>query len=345
MKIINGTDEIISAEPTAVAIGKFDGVHRGHKALLQELMRQKKNGLLATVLTFDPSPEAYFARRQKETAENVSCAAHEEDGCQHRRDEYRELMTLQEKRAMLERMGIDLLVELPMNEVTAAMEPEVFVRRILAKGLKARFIAAGPDLSFGDRGRGNFELLDRLSDELGYETKRIDKIQYGEVDISSSLIRSLVTEGQMEEATACLGHPYPISGRVQHGQELGRTIGIPTVNLIPEEDKLLPPFGVYYSNVRVYWNGAGDPSSRVFHGMTNVGVKPTVTGDGEGERKVTVETHLFDYSGDLYGQEIDVSLLSMRRPEKRFGSVLELKAAMQEDIAAGRAYFDAIARA
>ena len=329
MRIIKGTDEIISAEPTAVAIGKFDGVHRGHKALLQELMRQKRNGLLATVLTFDPSPEVYFARRKKETAGN----------------EYRELMTLQEKRSMLERMGIDLLVELPMNEVTAATEPEVFVRKILAKGLKARFIAAGPDLSFGDRGRGNFELLDRLSDELGYETKRIDKIQYGEVDISSSLIRSLVAEGQMEEATACLGHPYPISGRVQHGQELGRTIGIPTVNLIPEEDKLLPPFGVYYSTVRVYWNGAGDPSSRVFHGMTNVGVKPTVTGDGEGERKVTVETHLFDYSGDLYGQEIDVSLLSMRRPEKRFGSVQELKAAMQEDIAAGRAYFDAIARA
>ena len=303
MQIISGTTQFRIEEPTAVAIGKFDGLHQGHRKLLNEIIAQKEDGLKAAVFTFDPSPEIFFGMNPS-----------------------RELSTNSEKRQLFEEIGIDILVEFPFNKETAAISPENFVIDILRGRMNAAFVAAGTDLSFGAMGKGNFELMSSLARHLGFEARKIDKIERNRKIISSTLIRELVEQGEMEEAAACLGEPYRITGKIVHGRALGRRIGIPTLNQIPPADKLLPPFGVYYSEVKA--------DGRVFKGMTNIGIKPTVTD----EHRTTVETYLYHFSGDLYGEYADVKLLTFRRPEKRFADIKELQRTMQEDIRAGEIY-------
>ena len=302
MRIVTNLDQFHTRSRAAVAIGKFDGVHLGHRRLLREVLQRKEQGLRACVLTFDPLPEVFFG-----TGEGT-------------------LSTREEKRRLFDSIGIDLLVELPFNQRTASTDPEVFVEDILCGKLHAGVVVAGPDLSFGDRGRGNFDLLREMAPAYGFTAVEIEKEMHGAEPISSTLIRSLVREGRMEEAAVCLGEPYRILGTVLHGNAVGRTIGIPTVNQIPESDKLLPPRGVYYSLAEV--------DGRQYPGMTNIGVKPTVTDSGA----MAVETHLYDYTGDLYGRVLSVSLLTYRRPEMRFSGVEELRAAMEADLAAGREY-------
>ncbi len=301
MQIITDLTQFHTDRKTAVTIGKFDGLHRGHKRLLQEILQA--GDLVPCVVTFDPLPEVYF-------------------GCL----EGGLLSTREEKRRAFDKMGIELLVELPFGKEIAGMEPEYFVTHILQGKLHAGLVAAGPDLSYGDKGRGDFGLLRRMSECCGFVTCEIGKEEYKGREISSTLVRSLVREGQMEEAKECLGAPYQILGTVLHGNALGRTIGIPTVNQIPESDKLLPPRGVYYSTVTL--------DGKEYPGMTNIGSKPTVSSSGA----VTVETHLYDYEGDLYGRVITTSLLNYRRGEHKFSGVQELEETMQKDLAAGREY-------
>ncbi len=303
MEIISGTTDFQCEEGTAIAIGKFDGLHLGHRRLLQEIVAQKEKGLKSAIFTFEPLPEVFFGMKVSQ-----------------------ELSTKEEKRKMFEEIGIDLLVEFPFNRETAATPPKEFIKDILCRKLNAKFVAAGPDLSFGDHGRGNFDLLRAMGPACGYETKMIQKVELGGKVISSTLIRGLVQEGKMEEVTACLGSPYYIQGTIVHGRALGRTIGIPTLNQIPQEDKLLPPFGVYYSIVEI--DGVR------YCGMTNIGMKPTVSD----EHKPTVETYLYGFSGDLYGEMAAVYLLTYRRPEQKFSGIEELKATMQADIDAGIQY-------
>ena len=190
---------------------------------------------------------------------------------------------------------------------TADTDPAAFAENVLARQLSVRFIAAGPDLSFGAGGRGSFELLESMAGSLAFETQRVDKVQWDGAPISSTRIRGLVEEARMEEAAEMMGRAYLIRGRVEHGRQLGRTIGIPTANLIPPAEKILPPNGVYYSIVTL--------DGVTYDAMTNIGVKPTVSD----EAKVTAETYLYGFDGDLYGQEASVSLLSFRRPERASG--------------------------
>ena len=303
MQIISGTTQFKIPDGTAVAIGKFDGLHLGHRKLLDMILRQKEDGLKAAVFTFDPSPEVFFGMNPA-----------------------RELSTNREKRELFREIGIDILVEFPFNKETAAISPEDFVIDILVNRMNAKYVAAGTDLSFGAKGKGNFAMLSSLARHLGFETCKIDKIERNGKVISSTLIRGLVEEGNMEEAAACLGAPYKITGKIVHGKALGRRIGIPTLNQMPPSDKLLPPFGVYYSEVKT--------EGGIYKGITNIGIKPTVTN----ENRVTVETSLYDFSGDLYGETAEVSLLTFRRPEMRFSGIAELKKTMEKDIRAGEIY-------
>lgn len=301
MEIIADTTQIQLAQETAVAIGKFDGIHIGHRRLLEEILARKKSGLTACVFTFDPPPAVLFGYS---------------DG--------KELTTKQEKRLLFGRMGVDILVEFPMNRETAAMAPEVFARDVLAGQLQVRFLAAGTDLSFGAKGAGNAGLLRRMGPELGFEVKTIDKVCMEGEEVSSTLVRREVEEGDMERAQRLLGMPYMIAGEVVRGNQVGRTLGFPTVNILPGEEKLLPPNGVYFSQVR-----CGD---RVYRAISNVGYKPTVT-----DRKVMgVESYLYDFEGDMYGKHVEVYLHKFRRPERRFDSLEALREQLQEDIAAGR---------
>lgn len=302
MQIIEQTTIFRLPGKSAVAIGKFDGVHLGHQALLHKITEQKEKGLLATVFTFDTSASAFFG------------------------GEVKELTTRDEKRRIFEKMGVDILIEFPLNATTAATEPEDFVSGFLVQQMQAAYICAGPDLSFGKNGAGNYELLARFAGTYGYQVELIHKVMVGQKEVSSSRVREAVRQGQMEAASRMLGAPYRVTGQVEHGRRLGRTIGMPTANLIPDEDKLLPPNGVYYSRVML--------GSRIYKGISNVGCKPTVSD----ERKMGVETYLYGFTGDIYGQDISVELLAFRRPEMKFDSVESLKAQMMRDIAAGEGW-------
>ena len=303
MDIVTGTLDFELNRETAVAIGKFDGLHLGHQSLLQEILKKKEAGLAACVFTFDPSPAVFFGFA---------------DG--------KELTTKEEKRRLLQKLGVDILVEFPMTRESAAMEPRAFIEEILVKKMHMRFLAAGVDVSFGNRGAGNAELLQSCAGICRYELKTIEKVKLGETEISSTLVRRQVESGNMAYVQELLGMPYTVSGIVQHGKALGRKLGMPTVNLLPEADKLLPPKGVYYS--QVIYNG------RRYAAISNIGCKPTVSS----EEIIGVESYLYDFAETIYGECIEVELLDFKRPEMRFNSVEELKEQMKRDILQGNDY-------
>lgn len=302
MRLIQGTTEFMLEDSCAVAIGKFDGIHRGHQRLLENILKKKEEGLSAAVFTFDPPPAVFFGRAES-----------------------RGLTTREEKRRIFQRLGIDVLIEFPLTEETAAMSPERFIEEILVKKMHAAYVAAGADVTFGDKGKGDRRLLLSFGEKLGFAVEIIDKIcEETGIEISSSLIRRELEKGNMERVTELIGFPYSVSGKVVHGKRLGRELGMPTVNLLPPADKLLPPRGVYFSNVSY--------GGRHYKSISNIGCKPTVSN----ERIMGVETYLYDFSEDIYGKEITVNLLGFKRPEMKFASLSQLREQMQRDIAEGR---------
>ena len=303
MKIINNTTEFYIEEATAVAIGKFDGFHCGHQTLLQRMQEQKKKGLATVIFTFVPSPAAYFSK-----------------------DIMKELTTIDEKRKIFEKAGIDYLIEYPFVQETADMEPETYVKEVLVEKIHAKCIVAGEDVSFGHRGAGNYQLLEEKANDFGYDVVIIDKVQYEGREVSSTYVREEVAKGNMELVHQLLGIPYHVGGTIVHGRKLGRTLGMPTVNQIPPKEKLLPPNGVYYSYVML--------GNRKIPSISNIGTKPTVKDD----IVMGVETYIYEFDEEVYGEELEVYLLSFKRPEMRFDSVDDLKAQMTKDISAGKKY-------
>jgi len=285
--------------PTAIAIGKFDGIHLGHQKLLATLFKQKQNGLKTVVVTFDPPPEVFFLK-----AEN------------------KQLLTKDEKEELLKEMGVDSIFYYSMNEVNAAMSAEGFIEEVLLKKLNMAYICAGQDLRFGAGGSGNGDLLLDIAKKRGFEAQIIDKIYFEGREISSTFVREAVESGNLGLVYDLLGRSYIFSGKVSEGRKLGRTLGFPTANLAITETKILPPNGVYLSLVST-------PNGE-FRGISNVGVKPTI----DGERRPNVETYIYDFTDDLYGELIKVKLLEFMRPEKKFASVAELKAQVDSDIEA-----------
>lgn len=303
MKIIKDTTEFYIEEPTAVAIGKFDGFHCGHQKLLAKMQEQKEKGLATVVFTFAPSPAAYFSK-----------------------ESLKELTTIEEKRSIFEKAGIDYLIEYPFNQEIADMEPEIYIREVLVERIHAKCIVAGEDVSFGRRGAGNYHLLLEKAKDYHYDVVIIEKVQYEGREVSSTFVREEVAKGNMELVHQLLGIPYHVGGKIVHGKKLGRTLGMPTINQIPRDTKLLPPKGVYYSYVMY-----GD---RKLPSITNIGVKPTVTD----KMVMGVETFIYDFNEDVYGKELEVYLLYFKRSEMRFDSVDALMKQMSEDIEEGRKY-------
>ncbi len=299
-----------------VAIGKFDGVHLGHQKLLKQMCDWKKQGLTAVVFTFDKSPASVFAPGTQ-TAE---------------------LTTLSEKRALMAKLGADVLVEFPMTVQTAATPADVFVRDVLSRQLNAAVIVAGEDVSFGHKGLGNRHLLDELAQPLGYQVEIVDKLSASEVlpqyekrvAVSSTLVRELLEAGNMEEVTALCGRPYSVGGPVIHGKHMGGPVlHMPTINVAWPAGKLTPPFGVYYSQTVL--------DGKRYASITNVGCKPTVTE----EKNVLAETYLYEYEGDAYGEETQVFFYEYKRPERKFDGLETLREQMQRDIAQGREWWKA----
>ncbi len=305
MIIINDIGKLNIAEETAVAIGKFDGIHLGHMKIFQELKKAKEKGLKTVVFSFTPSPSVFFGLT--------------DDRC---------LMTDHEKQYFMEKMDIDYLIQYPFNRESSQMAAEDFIKIVLVNGLNMRFIVAGSDVSFGYKGAGDINLLQHYSAEYNYETVLIDKYKIDDVVVSSSLVRGLLTDNRIEEMITYLGHGYYISGEIKKGNSIGNTIGFPTINFIPEENKLLPCNGVYFS--RIYLGNI------VKNGITNIGCKPTVSD----EKKITVETFIFDFNRDVYGQYAVVELLHFVRAEKKFDNIDSLKKAIEQDRENAAVYFE-----
>lgn len=293
--------------PSVLSLGKFDGLHRGHE-LLMSYMQQKKQqeqGLKAVVFTFDIPP--------RERVQDIQSQV---------------LTTGAEKERLFRDAGIDYVIECPFTKQIMCMEPETFIHEIVT-ACHVKYMVVGTDFRFGHRRRGDYRMLKEFAAQYGYEVKVVDKIQEDNRDISSTFVREELMAGNIEKANELLGYPFFVEGCVVHGRQMGkRVLNIPTINLLPPEDKLLPPFGVYISETE--WNGRNYP------GITNVGRKPTV----EGENPIGVETHLFDVSEDLYGEKVRVSFLKHVRPEQRFPSLEALKEQMRHDIEYAKVYFN-----
>lgn len=308
MQIIQDLDSFTIEGTGAIAIGKFDGIHIGHQALLEKILEKKQDGMLAVVFTFSPSPEEFFRGMTLPVID-----------------------TIEEKRENFRKMGIDLLIEYPLTKKSASISPEDFMQIILWDKLHAGYVVSGMDLSFGDKGRGNAQMLSSFAKEHSFVYEEIDKVcvdaEGGIQEVSSTAVRDAIVKGDMELVMKMLGRAYRIGGEVVHGRALGRTIQVPTVNIVPQKQKLLPPKGVYATVS--YFDG------RQILGVTNIGCKPTVSD----EEQMGVETHLFDFDEEIYGEQIVTWLLHYIRPEIKFDSLEALTSQLKQDEISGRAYF------
>lgn len=286
---------------SAITLGKFDGLHLGHQFLMEQVMNFKKQGLTSVMFSFYVSPGSLFSDKGLIYSE-------------------------EEKLYKLQKSGIDVLISYPFTKETCNMEPEAFIREILVEKLDAKIIVVGTDYRFGYQRKGDVALLSKYEKTYGYKVIVCNKLQWNDTTISSSVIRDYLKEGNMEVVNTMLGQPYSIIGEVLHGRKIGRTIGMPTTNLLPAPNKLLPPNGVYVSKTYI--------EDKCYPGVTNIGFKPTVGA----EKRKGVETYLFDMKRDLYGKKIEVELYHHLRPELKFDSLDKLKIQMKQDIAMAKQY-------
>ena len=307
MKLIRGLHNLSesSLSQSAVTIGAFDGVHRGHQEVLAHLKREADaRSLATTVITFEPLPgEFLFPDRAPPR-----------------------LMTFREKFTALADQGIDNLLCLRFNDRLRTMSPRAFVEDIFVKGLNARYIAFGDDFRFGKDRAGDLDFTQSLAQEFDYEVVPTSTFDMAGERVSSTRIRTTLLDADFSKAADLLGKPFKLSGKVLKGKQLGRTIGSPTANIALKRVKS-PLHGVYA--VRV--SGGGLSSAA---GVANVGVRPTVN-DGT---LANLEVHLFDFDGDLYGERLSVEFMTKLRDEKKFESLDALKAAIAADQQAARAW-------
>lgn len=301
MNYVTGTTKFHIRGPSAVSLGKFDGLHRGHQKLIGRVLSKRQQGLTSVIFTFEKNPTRMLSGL---SGQNI--------------------MTNEERRRLLEYGGVDELLECPFIPELSHMEPEDFVREVLAAQLHAAFVAVGEDFRFGFQRKGDAEKLKELGARYGFYVEVVEKEKSHGRDISSTYVREALHEGNIPLANELLGYRYFVSGEVLHGRQIGMTLGLPTTNLLPPEEKLLPPNGVYLTKTVL--------DEEDYYGITNIGYKPTVGG----ESKKGVETYLFDYNGDLYGRYLTVEFLEYERPEQKFKSLEELKARILSDVHWGK---------
>lgn len=282
---------------SAVSLGKFDGLHLGHQLLIDKTISLKQEGYTSVVFSFLYNPRNLFSDVDMKI-----------------------IYTEEEKTRKLMERGLDVFISFPFSKETANMEPAQFVKEVLIDRIDAKVIVVGSDYCFGHNREGNVDMLKELSKQYGYELIVYDKLKLDKTIVSSSFIREELEKGNIQIVNQMLGSPYSIIGEVMHGRKIGRTLGMPTTNLIPDDIKLLPPNGVYASKVII--DGKSHDS------VTSIGFKPSV---GR-ESKKGVETFIFDFEDDLYGKIIDVRLYGFEREEVKFNSLEELSTQMHKDI-------------
>lgn len=294
----------------AVALGYFDGVHQGHRAILDTLRdAAQKQNIPAMVHTFTSLPKSKSADIQEKTGSLLT--------------------TLPEKCGLFARLGMDETALFPFSGAVSSMRAMDFLQNILIEMLHAKVIVAGEDYHFGRNREGNMELLSLWGQENGVKVYSVLPVLYKDQVISSTWIRESVRNGRISLANSLLGYPISYEGFIQQGKHLGRTLGFPTANLIPEEGKVIPAYGVYASIL--YTKDAFYPS------ITSIGLRPTVNST---DMAPLIETMMYDHSMNLYGEKVRVFLLSFVRPEYRFADIHALKEQVHKDMAEVRHYHD-----
>jgi riboflavin kinase / FMN adenylyltransferase len=289
--------------PTAIALGNFDGIHRGHLEVIRPVL-EDNSGAYKTVVSFDPHPQQYFTGQQRQL-----------------------LTPHQEREIILEQLGIQQLILLPFDRDLVKLSPQEFVDRIVDRQLQAKFISVGEDFRFGNQRAGSASDLVTLTAELGIPTRIAGLETNGDSRISSSRIRAALLAADLTLTQALLGRYYSIVGTVVNGQEIGRSIGFPTANLKYPAEKFLPRQGVYCVRVDT-------PDASQLPGVMNIGKRPTVDGID-----TTVEVHLLDWEGNLYDQQLIVYLHHFIRSEQKFPSLVALTEQIQADCDTARGFF------
>jgi riboflavin kinase / FMN adenylyltransferase len=299
------------ARPTSwmqpvLALGNFDGVHRGHRKILDRVRRVAgEHGATSVVMTFDPHPSRVV---RPDKAPPL-------------------VMTTAQKLEALAAAGLHGAAIVRFTPAFSQWDPETFVRTVLVDWLRVAEVWVGANFLFGHDRTGNFSMLRMLGARYGFKAEKIDPVRYKEFVVSSTRIRRLISEGRVDEAAALLGHEYYLDGTVVQGERRGTRIGFPTANLCTDNE-LLPPYGVYATTTKI--------GGIVRASITNIGVRPTIDAGG----RVTIETHLFDFDKDLYGSSIRVGFVQRLRDERAFESVELLKAQIGADCARARSLFD-----
>lgn len=312
MKVYRDFEEVGNIPNAVLTIGTFDGVHVGHQKIIQRVNAEaeKINGE-SVLFTFFPHPRMVIS------PDNHGLKL---------------IQTQEEKIDNLERLGLDHLIIFPFTKEFSNLSAEDFVRKFLVEKLKVKTIVVGYDHQFGKNREGTLKHLQQLSETLPFTVIEIPAHEIDEVNVSSTKIRQAIETGDIETANTYLKEPFELSGKVVEGKQLGRTIGFPTANIEIEDPlKIIPAIGVYAVKVKT-------EDGRTFNGMMNIGTRPTVTD----ELEVKLEVFILDFSGNLYGQRITVSLLQRIRGEHRFQSVDILRTQLQEDEKTVRSIFNTV---
>jgi len=302
MQHVNSLDNV-QLDNSWLAIGTFDGVHLGHQAILRELITgAHAEHVPAVVLTFDPHPVAVL--RPDKAPPTLTDA--------------------EERAALFEQLGVDIVITHPFNQEVAALPARTFLTR-LKQRLTFTHFWVGYDFAMGHNREGNIPALHQIGEDLGYQLHVVGPVNYSGEIISSSQIRALLAEGRVQEASELLGRPYQLSGHVIEGAKRGRTIGIPTANLAIKSGRAIPHRGVYACHAHV--NG------KSWKAVANIGLRPTFENDTP---SLTIEAHLLDFANDLYGQLMNLDFISRLREEQKFSGVEALIAQIQQDIKQAR---------
>ena len=311
MKVFRGLPTAASRAPCALAVGNFDGVHRGHQALLAQLRAQAGVlGIDAAVMTFEPHPREHFALASGDISRAPARIAN-----------------LRDKLASLAAAGVDRVIVEHFNAQFAALSPQAFVEQVLVAGLHVRWLLVGEDFRYGAGRAGTVATLADAGREHGFEVVTLTDVLHASERISSSAIRAALAAGDFARTRDLLGHGYRISGHVIHGQKLGRTLGFPTLNLrLPHRRPALS--GIFVVQV----HGLADAP---LPGVASLGIRPTVDDSG----RVLLETHVFDYAQQCYGRLVQVEFLEKLRDEEKYDGLPALTAAIDRDATQARAYF------
>ncbi len=311
MKVIRGIPPVANWTPCALTIGNFDGVHRGHQALLKKLVQTaKEKNIQSCVMTFEPHPIEYFAPEKAPAR----------------------ILNLRDKLEALAEVGIDQVLVIHFNQLFANLSPDDFVKKILVDSLKVQSILIGDDFHYGSKRAGNFSNLVEAGLKYGFSVENMATFEENQVRISSSAIRSALSQGDLRLARQLLGRPYMLSGHVLHGQKLGRTLGFPTLNVsLANKLQLRKPAaeGIFIAQV----HGLSD---NPLPAVASLGQRPTVDDSG----RYLLEVHVFNFNQSVYGKLVRIELIKKIRDEEKYNDLETLQNAINQDAALARNYFE-----